>query len=836
MKLKISIIFIALIFLSVHVTSYATITKRRGVNIPYKVVIIKRGDTLANLAKKYFGNVDRVDEFEKINIFTDKTQIFPGEKLYVPLAAGKVEKPKDRKQPGRTTGVPVKIVWTPTEDKTPEFDVNPVKTQHTFVVKALDADNNPVPEARVEWILNNWQNSVGNIVQTDDSIFSPIGKSAALRQPAKLMGKVNNSLAYTYTNSESMMLKRRDVDGKALSIKRGETWITITSTRQGDTDVIAFCPAVPTDKENILFAITHWMDLTWEYPPDSRSVVNFATDAKNTHTLETKIKKAIDGSPVEGIQVVYTILSLIPQVTFSDDSTLFTSKSDEMGIATATIVEIGPKVGFTTVLVEIKDEQGKLLDSKRVKTEWVGPNLSIGKSGPDMAGLSENVKYTVQVANNGDSPATSVKLSDIIPKEGMTFASASHNGQFADGIVIWDLGNLEPGASVTRMVTLRAAKEGQWRNVVEVVSSDGLELSGDTVTTVLAPKLKIAKLGSETAMLGVEVGYTIEIQNVGAINATGVVIADTVPIEGMSFIRASEGGMPSGVVGTVKWNVGDLVINQRKTVGITLKATQDGEWTNTVRVTCNEGATALSSVKTTVIKPSLTLEKKATSASINIGKTMTFEITASNTGKTQITKLVILDRLPPGLKYKSATENGALDRSQNVRWQFDTLGPNETKSVKLTVTGIKTGSHTNKATASSFEGIIAQANAVVTVAAKPSVRMTMIDSEDPISVGGEITYTIVVENKGAGVATDVRVVDNVPQEMSIMQATPSAGTSSMQGNAIYFNIGTVQPGAKITLTIKAEALKSGDVANSAELTLHEFERPTIVEEPTTIME
>jgi len=836
MKLKISVIFIALMFLLVHTTSYATITKRKGVYIPYKVVIIKKGDTLASLARKYFGSIDKVSEFDKLNIFTDKTQIFPGEKLYVPLAAGEAAKPKERTTPKRTTSVPVKIVWAATEDDTPEFDTNPVKTQHTFVVRALDAYDNPVPEVRIEWSTNSWQNAVGNIVHTDDSIFNPIGKSAALGQSAKLMGKVNNSLAYTYTNSESVLLKRRDIDGKHLSIKRGETWVTVTSTRPGDTDVIAFCPAVPTDKENILFAVARWMDLAWEYPPDSRNAVNFADDAENTHILETKMKKTTDGSPVEGIQVVYTILSLNPQVTFSDGSTLFTSISDERGIAAATIGETEPKVGFTTVLVEIKDEWGKLLDSKRVKKEWVGPNLSIDKSGPDMAALSGDIEYTIQVANTGDSLATSVKVNDIIPEGGMTFVSASHNGRFSDGVVTWDLGNLRPGVPVKRTIVLRTTEEGRWRNVVEVVTADGLKVGGDAVTTVLGPKLKIAKLGPETAMFGTEVGYTIEVQNIGAINATGVVIADTIPLEGMGFVRASEGGLPSGVVGIVKWNVGDLAINQRKTVGITLKTIQEGEWTNTVQVTSNEGITALSSVKTTVIKPSLTLEKKATPTSISIGKTTTFDITVSNTGGTQFTKLVILDRLPSGLKYKEATENGILDRTGNIRWQFDTLQPGASKIVKLTVTGTEAGDQTNKATVSTAENTPAQADATVIVVAKPSVRMTMVDSEDPISVGGEVTYTIVVENKGLGAATKVHVMDNVPQEMNIMQATPSAGTHSIRGNAISFDIGTLQPSAKVTLTIKVKTLEAGDVVNSAELTLNEFERPTIVEEPTTIIE
>jgi len=353
---------------------------------------------------------------------------------------------------------------------------------------------------------------------------------------------------------------------------------------------------------------------------------------------------------------------------------------------------------------------------------------------------------------------------------------------------------------------------------------------------VLAPKLKIAKLGPERAMFGAEVGYTIEVQNVGAINATGVVIADTVPVEGMSFIRASEGGITSGAVGTVKWNIGTLAINQRKTVGITLKAIQDGEWTNTVQITCDEGITALSSVKTTVIKPSLTLEKKATSTSISIGKSTTFDLTVSNTGKSPITEVVILDRLPPGLKYKEATEDGAPDRTGNIRWQLGTLQPDETKTVKLTVAGIKAGRHTNAASVSSAEGITAQDDAIVTVNAMPAMRMTMVDSEDPISVGKEVTYTIVVENKGAGAATDVLVVDNVSQEMSIMQVIPSAGTHTQRGNTIAFNIGTVQPSTSVTLTIKVKALKAGDVVNSAELTLHEFERPTTVEEPTTIIE
>ncbi len=234
--------------------------------------------------------------------------------------------------------------------------------------------------------------------------------------------------------------------------------------------------------------------------------------------------------------------------------------------------------------------------------------------------------------------------------------------------------------------------------------------------------------------------------------------------------------------------------------------------------------------------PSLTLEKKVTPPSIALGQTVTFDIIVSNTGRGRATNVVILDKLPPSLKYKKATDNGILDAIGHVRWQIDVLRPNETKEVKLTVMGFTAGRHLNEVTVSSREGAKAMGNAIVTVVARPAIRMTMTVRQNLISVGKNTTYAIVVENKGAGAATGVLVVDSVPKKMKIIQATSSVGTYTIQENTITFNIGTIEPGEKVLLTVHVKAIGTGNVVNSAELTLHEFRYPMTVEEPTTIFE
>src|SRR5439155_25346018 len=63
------------------------------------------------------------------------------------------------------------------------------------------------------------------------------------------------------------------------------------------------------------------------------------------------------------------------------------------------------------------------------------------------------VTYTITLRNAGSQDATKVSRSDPLPAN-TSFSSASNGGALSGGSVVWSIGNLAAGASVTRTVTI----------------------------------------------------------------------------------------------------------------------------------------------------------------------------------------------------------------------------------------------------------------------------------------------------------------------------------------------------------------------------------------------
>ncbi len=86
------------------------------------------------------------------------------------------------------------------------------------------------------------------------------------------------------------------------------------------------------------------------------------------------------------------------------------------------------------------------------------PDLAVTKSGPATASPGSTITYTLNYQNKATaaSTATGVQLTDILPS-GVTYVSGSCSGtcSVAGNEVVWNLGNLAPGASGSRTLQVQ---------------------------------------------------------------------------------------------------------------------------------------------------------------------------------------------------------------------------------------------------------------------------------------------------------------------------------------------------------------------------------------------
>jgi uncharacterized repeat protein (TIGR01451 family) len=85
---------------------------------------------------------------------------------------------------------------------------------------------------------------------------------------------------------------------------------------------------------------------------------------------------------------------------------------------------------------------------------------------------------------------------------------------------------------------------------------------------------------------------------------------------------------------------------------------------------------------------------------------------------------------------------------------------------------------------------------------------------DFISPGGQVTYTLVVENHGPDTATSAKVSDDVPAGLTITSLQPNQGTCSTSAGEIKCQLGTIANGGMVQILVMADASSSIQVGST----------------------
>ena len=103
----------------------------------------------------------------------------------------------------------------------------------------------------------------------------------------------------------------------------------------------------------------------------------------------------------------------------------------------------------------------------------------------------------------------------------------------------------------------------------------------------------------------------------------------------------------------------------------------------------------------------------------------------------------------------------------------------------------------------------------VPVPPSANLSLTTSDSPDPVQVGQELTYTIVVANAGPDPAVGASVTDALPANVSLVSATASPGGPCPGTTTVTCQLGTIASNGSATVTIKVTPSTEDDLSNTA---------------------
>lgn len=343
---------------------------------------------------------------------------------------------------------------------TPNRLVAPVGGEVVLLAGICGKDDLLVTNEPIEWMLA--PDSVGQIVEVGDDAK---GQRQSFWKPASTpkVEKLGIDFARGRTSNEPGIITKGTADrSDDLPIRKGQTWISLTSPSEGVSKVTVLAPESDVWNKRRQTATIYWIDVTWDFPLPQ--VITNDAPAR----LATKVMRSEGFVAAKDWIVRYR--SLNPEfaqfVLTSTDPTRpgeqlkdsVDAIVDQNGIAYVYLKRLDnsasgvslPKNGTALVEVEVvrpqqPGENMPELSLARGNTSvtWNAPELVLDALGPDIGSPGQSLQYFAKVSNIGGLPAENVVLTATIPN-GMKIDGTSYppHRQAAQAL-IWEIGPLD---------------------------------------------------------------------------------------------------------------------------------------------------------------------------------------------------------------------------------------------------------------------------------------------------------------------------------------------------------------------------------------------------------
>ena len=444
----------------------------------------------------------------------------------------------------------------------------------------------------------------------------------------------------------------------------------------------------------------------------------------------------------------------------------------------------------------------------------------------------ENVGYTVTVTNYGPSVATNVVLKDIFNSKELLNLQYSLNGvDWLDYDEAVSLGDINVGADVT--VYFRAKVNGSVRgdvlNIVNITTgvddARGNFTANETINVMANTTLVVIK-DAEIKELnpGDTVHFIITVIAGGSsdslnVNLNDILDAKLLDVAGATY--AVDGVNKGSWTGSI--DLGNMLTGTTVTVDIWAKIldTADRDVFNLVNVTSDEhpeGNISNTTVHVRIVD--LAVDKLVNNSVPKYLDMIEYTIVVVNNGPDKSFNVTVGDLLPDGVKFISS--NGQYNPDTGV-WFVGDLDNNESAILKIVVQVIKVGNIINNVnvTGTGHDTNLTNNNASVGVNVPESVllNITKVANSTIIVAGENVGYTVVINNYGPSVASDVVLKDifNSNELLNLQYSLNGKDWLDYNGSV---SLGDINAGANITVYFRAKVNGSvrGDVLNTVNIT------------------
>jgi uncharacterized repeat protein (TIGR01451 family) len=436
---------------------------------------------------------------------------------------------------------------------------------------------------------------------------------------------------------------------------------------------------------------------------------------------------------------------------------------------------------------------------------------------PANAVAGRELEYWICVENCSPAAAHHVLVRNPLPSNAR-FVRASPEPSVREPEIVWRLGTLEGGAKREIVLVLTPTGGDEVKNCARVQFEHG-----ECVTTRVArPSLSMQKQGPTQAVLSETLNYRLTLTNNGTAELTNVLLTDILDA-GLEHASGKD---------RLSWILGTLAPGQSQSVEYQVIAKKPGRLCNKAIATAAGGIREEKDSCVTVGEMKLDLSVTGPLRRyLNIPAA--YQITVSNPGTMPLTNVVIGDPLPAQTTFVGADGGGELI-GEHVQWAIGTLPPAESRTVEVRLRALVPTRICNLVVVTADRGLTKQAEFCTDFTGASALSLEVEDSRDPLAVGSQMSYDIVVRNPGSNPVTRVQIVATVPEQMMVTRAA-GASDNRKDGQKITYEPLNLPAGGEARFRIDIKAERPGDVRFKVELTADQLTAgPVQQEESTTI--
>ena len=433
--------------------------------------------------------------------------------------------------------------------------------------------------------------------------------------------------------------------------------------------------------------------------------------------------------------------------------------------------------------------------------------------------VSDLIKFTITVRNNGPSDASGVYVSEVLNPNLKMLYNTTSVGTY-DGFT-WTIGDLANQSSAVLTIVARVVSTGNISNVVSVkgvendTNASNNEANITNITSLPVVDLIVTKtVNSTVANVTDLIEYKIVVVNAGPCDATGVNVTENLS----PFVKLHKAQTDVGYYdnSTNIWYIGDLSVDKPVVLTLTVQIIANGTVENSVSVTSRENDTNKSNNNgssdnvTSLPVVDISIGKVVNVTVVNVTDLIEYTITVKNNGPSNATGVNVFDKLDSKLKFDSfaSSRAGITYDSNSGIILVGNLDVNETVILTITAKVIEMGEISNAVNVTSAENDTDKSNnngSSDNLTSLPIVdlQINKTVSVDAVKIGEEFTYYITVVNNGPSTATNVNVLENLSEYLTLIENTASKGNYDLKNSIWYIGNLTKDESATLKLVVKA---------------------------------